>query len=298
MQRQLSGQQGRTTQVDADMALRIGRVQLVRNSWDAPIDTCKAGTQHHLELSMLPRVGEQRGCFPELWGADRFEPIGEVFLLPAAQLFHARSQCRQQHSLICRLDPPAVAEWFEGELPWTERRLRGSLDIGSTRIRHLLAGMAAELREPGFASSAMIELMAAQTAIELSRHLFGIEQRARPAGGLAAWRLRLIDERVSGDPLAPSLSELAQLCGVSVRHLTRSFRASRGYSIGQYLEEQRIAHAKRMLAAGRSVKAVAYTLGFTAPTNFAAAFRRAAGESPRQYQQQAGRARLQATAPR
>jgi AraC family transcriptional regulator len=288
---QLNSQQGRTRHVDAELKLRIGSVQMVRNFWDEPIDTCNAAGQHHLELSMLPRVGEQRGCFPELWGANRFEPIGEMFLLPAEQLFHARSQCRQQHSLICKLDPPAVAEWFEGELLWTERRLRGGLDIGSARIRNLLSAMAAELREPGFASEAMVELMAAQTAIELSRHLLGMEQQARPVGALSPWRLRLIDERVARDPASPSLAELAQLCGVSVRHLTRAFRASRGYSIGQYLEEQRIAHSKRMLAAGRSVKAVAYTMGFTAPTNFAAAFRRATGESPRQFQQQAARER-------
>jgi AraC family transcriptional regulator len=281
---------GRVTHVDANLSTRIGGVQLVRNFWDAPIDSSGAAHHHHLELSMMPRVGEPKGCFPHHWAPSRFEPIGEIFLLPAAQMFHARSDCRQQRSVICRLDPLAVDEWFDGELQWTERRLRGSLDISNLRLRHLLLGIVDELRCPSFASEAMVELMTAQAVIELSRHLHGMDS-GRPAGSLAPWRLRLIDERIAQDPATPSLSELAQLCSISVRHLTRAFRASRGRSIGDYLEEQRIEHSKRMLASGQSVKAVAYTMGFTAPSNFAAAFRRATGESPRQYQQLAARTR-------
>lgn len=277
-------QPGRISFVDADLALPVGRVQLVRNFWEAPIDSRGTAHRHHLELSMLPRSGEPRGCFPDHWGPRRFEPMGPVFLLPAEQTFHALSQCRQQSSVICDLDPHAIDQWFEGELRWTDRRLRAGLDIVSHRIRGLLVAMADELRSPGFASRTLVELMAAQAAIELSRHLMGIEER-RPAGGLSARQLRLIDERVANPEAPPSLSELAGLCGISVRHLTRAFRISRGRSIGHYLEESRVERSKRLLRSGHSVKAVASSVGFTAASNFAAAFRRATGESPREFQQ-------------
>src|SRR3546814_18990571 len=82
-------------------------------------------------------------------------------------MFHARSQCRQQHSLICRFDPRAVDEWFDGELRWTDGRLRGGLNIVSRRIRMVLSGIAEELRQPGFASNAIVDLMAAQAALDL-----------------------------------------------------------------------------------------------------------------------------------
>jgi AraC family transcriptional regulator len=277
------GPRDRVMQIDAELTMRIGRVQLVRNRWDAPIDRCGTADRHHLELSLLPRSGEPRGCFPDHWGPHRFEPMGDLFLLPAAQMFHARSRCRQQASLMCDFDPAAVGEWFDGDLRWTGRRLRSGLDITSGRVRQLMSAIVDELRAPGFASATMVELMAAQTMIELSRHLLGAEPAA--GGGLARWRLRLIDERLAGERTSPSLHELAELCGVSVRHLTRAFRASRGCSIGEYLAAHRIDQAKQMLVAGDSVKAVAYTMGFTAPSNFAAAFRRATGVSPRQYQQ-------------
>ncbi len=88
----------------------------------------------------------------------------------------------------------------------------------------------------------------------------------------------------------PTLAELAALCGLSVRQLTRGFRASRGCSIGEYLESSRVAHARRLLAAGQSVKSIAYALGFASPSGFCFAFRRATAETPREFRQRLGRA--------
>jgi AraC family transcriptional regulator len=82
------------------------------------------------------------------------------------------------------------------------------------------------------------------------------------------------------------------LCNLSVRHLTRGFRISRGRSIGSFLAENCVENAKRLLASGAQIKEVAYSLGFSAPSNFAAAFRRATGESPRQYRQRVAPMRL------
>src|SRR3546814_11155132 len=72
----------RNTRVDAEMALRVGRVQLVRNVWHAPIDQPGAADDHHLELSLLPNTGEPRGRFPDIWGSQRFPPAGGSVLLP------------------------------------------------------------------------------------------------------------------------------------------------------------------------------------------------------------------------
>lgn len=269
--------------IEAERAIEFGSLQIVRKQWDRPIDVSASGDSHHLELSLLPRSETAAGCFVEDWGPDRFEPIGAVFLIPADKVVRARSNCRHQNSIVCHLNPDAVERWFEKKIEWTDGRLRGALDITNLRVRNLLFRMGEEVRQPGFASDNMIELMAAEAVIELSRYFTGIEERL--SGGLAAWRLRLIDERLTDDYAAPSLTELADLCNISVRQLTRSFRVSRGRSIGKYIAEHRIDHAKQMLASGMSVKAVAYTTGYSAPSNFTAAFVRATGETPRDYQQ-------------
>ena len=279
---------GRSTRIEAELPLSLGRVQIVRKFWNAPIDVFGTANTHHLELSLLPRSSNATGCFPDHWGPDRFEPIGEVFLLPAQHMVHARSDCRHQNSVVCSFDPRAVGAWFDDRLKWTDCRLQGSLNIINANVRSLLFRIGEEIRNPGFASETMVELMAAQVAVELSRHLVGIDE-SKELSGLSPWRLKLIDERLGYGGAPPSLTELATLCNLSVRHLTRAFRASRGRSIGSYIAEQRIDHAKRLLASGLRVKSVAHTTGFTAPSNFAAAFLRATGETPRQYRQRASR---------
>jgi AraC family transcriptional regulator len=179
--------------------------------------------------------------------------------------------------------------WFDGEPKWTDAQLRASLDIASPNIRHCLFRLGEELRSPGFASAAFVEMMAGQVCIELARYCAGSEVVNTPSG-LCAWRLRLIDDRLA-EPGAPaSLSELAALCRLSVRHLTRGFRISRCRSIGSYLAECRMNEAKRLLATGMPVKQVAHSMGFASPSNFTTAFRHATGTTPREYQQREDRA--------
>src|SRR5262249_17774234 len=161
---------------------------------------------------------------------------------------------------------------------------QASLNITSPSIRALLSRLGEELRNPGFSSTAMIEMMAAQLGIELARYLMDIEAPSC-TGGLSQRNLRLIDERVTQDGAPPDLTELAWLCGRSVRHLTRAFLASRRRSIGSYIAECRIQRVKHLLASGASVKWIAFTMGFSSPAALSTAFRRATGERPRDYLQ-------------
>jgi AraC family transcriptional regulator len=283
---------GTTAQtIEAEIPFAAGHVQLVRSAWSEPIDVVGVAPEHRLELALLPLSRHARGGFPEHWGPHRFERFGELFLLPADQAVHAKSECRHQYSIVCLFLPDAVNSWVDDELQWTEPRLQGSLDIVNPDIRNLLLRLGAEVRNPGIASATLIELMAGQIAIELARYCAGIDE-SKITGGLAASKLRLIDERLAERRAAPSLTELAALCDLSVRHLTRAFRISRCRSIGTYIIECRIRQAKRLLGSGESVKSIAYSMGFNSPSNFCSAFRRATGETPRQYRQHAGRGTL------
>ena len=174
-----------------------------------------------------------------------------------------------------------TASW--GRTFWRSRHA-----ITNAAIRTLLFRIAEEVRHPALASDRMIEFLSGELAIELAR--FCLQRVEQPVtGGLAGWRLRLIDERLSEDLTAPSLVELARLCNISVRQLTRGFRVSRGCSIGDYVEQRRMETAKRLLMAGESVKTIAFTLGFSSPSSFTFAFRRAVGSSPSQFRRRQGR---------
>jgi AraC family transcriptional regulator len=279
---------GTDVNIDAELPISVGCIEIKRQAWREPIDNMAVTPAHHLELSLLPRSDHARACFPDHWGPHRYEPIGEMFLLPAGQLVHAKSDCRHQNSICFTFDHAAIANWVDCEPEWTDRRLQGCLDIVSHDLRHLMFRIGEEMRTPGLASKTMIELMAVQAAIELTRYLVNIDEE-KAIGGLSPWRLRLIEDRLVGDITPPSVTELAVLCNISVRHLTRAFRISRGRSIGNYVLEHRINHAKKLIESGLNIKSVASAMDFTAPSNFTAAFRRATGETPREYKQRVSR---------
>jgi AraC family transcriptional regulator len=209
--------------------------------------------------------------------------MGNMYLLPPGETIKARTDGGRAHaSVLCHLGPEPMRAWFDGDLQWTDRRLEASLDIAAPDIRGLLMKLAQELRHPGFASEMLVELIAVQLAIELGRY-FRQFDKIPVTGTLAPWRLRLIDERLQEVETVPTLEELAVLCKLSVRQLTRGFRRSRGCSIGDYVVNSRIDHAKRLLAGDQSVKAIGLSLGFASPSGFCFAFRRATGMTPGEF---------------
>ena len=267
---------------ETQLRIGLGYVAVVSEKFAAPIDIAGSASAHHLQLSMLTQPHTQVACYPDHWGPNRFERLGDLFMVPADACLRARSDCSSIRAIVCHLERDLVTEWFGADIEWTGQRLAGSLDITSNEVRRLMHGIAKELHTPGFASTAMIELIAGQTCIELSRYFRGLDA-ATPQGGLARWRARLIEEYLAHDPAGATLTDLARRCGMSVRHLTRAFRVTYRRSLGDFIAEHRIALARRMLAEGRTVKEAAHATGFTAPTNFAAAFRRATGVTPRAF---------------
>jgi len=239
-----------------------------------------------VELCLTARHRTARACFRDYWRADRFERIGRTFIVPPGNVLLARSdEAGSLTSLVCELESQPILDLFDGLPEPTDALLLASLDIRDDKVQGLLRRLAEETQQPGFASEVLVESIATQLAIELFRHGNAIAER-QPHGGLSSWQLRLIDERLREVRAAPTLASLAQLCGISVRTLTRNFSRSRGCSIGTYVANSQMQHAKDLLAAGESVTSIAETLGFSTCANFCYAFRRAVGLPPRQFRQQ------------
>jgi AraC family transcriptional regulator len=271
--------------VDAELRGNAALAQIVR--YDIPTateSTLRDPACYQINLCLTPRPLNARACYHEHWGPHRFERLGDIFMIPPGEAMHIKGDSGRQASLLCYLDSAAVATIIGQELVWTDQKLAATVDLTSARIRALLFRLTEEVRHPGFAAVPMLDFLTGELAIEVGR--FCLEVNERPAiGGLAGWRLRLIDERLSDDPTTPSLGELAELCNISVRQLTRGFKVSRGCSIGDYIESRRMESAKRLLVAGENVKTIAFTMGFSSPSSFTFAFRRAVGISPSQFRQ-------------
>ena len=274
-----------TILVDAEIVGGDTVAQLVHFDIPAPSDSLvRQGDAYLLNMCLTPRPLNSRACYVRRGGPHRFERLGDLFLVPPGEELHFRGESGRQASILCTIPRDAVEGIVGQPLTWDDARLGVTLDIASARIRALLLRLSEELRHPGLAAERMVEFMGGQIAIELGR--FSQEVAERPVtGGLAGWRLRLIDERLGEDGPPPSLEELAERCALSVRQLTRGYRASRGCSIGDHIEQRRMETAKRMLVAGDSVKTVAFALGFASPSSFTFAFRRVVGTSPSQFRQ-------------
>jgi AraC family transcriptional regulator len=84
-----------------------------------------------------------------------------------------------------------------------------------------------------------------------------------------------------------SLAELAGMVQMSPYYFSRLFKQSTGLSPHQYILQQRIEWAKRLLADARlPIAATAYHVGFASQAHFTKIFRQWVGTTPRQYRQQ------------
>lgn len=287
----VKAQSGERPTMIVDAALRGEAIsaQIVR--FDIPTPTTayvESGDAYHINMCLTPRPADARAGYAERWGPHRFERLGDIFMVPPGQRLLVRGGSIRQASLTCQLPVAPVHALFGHALAWTDQQLATTIDITNAHIRALLFRLTEEVRHPGFAADRLLELLGGELAIEIGRFCHEVNERPL-TGGLSSWRLRLIDERLSDDATGPTLVELAGLCNISVRQLTRGFRVSRGCSIGDYVERRRMEYAKRLLVRGESVKEVAFTMGYSAPSSFTYAFRRAVGISPSQFRQRQSR---------
>lgn len=273
---------------EVELKLPLGRARILRFEPQS-IDVLGQPAHYRVDYSLTPRTCTHTRsggvCFGERWNARDARPLGALYVLPPGQTVRARGDCGSHSSMVCDFEPQAIDNWFDGEVRWTERRAEAMLDIANPNMMAALRRLSEELRSPGLAGAAVCELLAAQLAIDAARHCRAVDEELDGRGGLPQWKLRLIDERLAEMGAAPSLRELADLCQLSVRQLTRGFRASRHCSIGEYLMRTRADQAKRLLTTDISIKEVALSLGFATPANFSTAFRRATGETPSQWRQ-------------
>lgn len=271
---------------EAELPFPHGVARIMRFANQQPTNHLfRRGPYYWLDLCLTPRPENARGCYLERWGPHRFERLGEVFLVPPGEILHVRTEAgSEQASIACEIHADAVDRWLEHGLEWTDRRLEGGLDIAHPTIRSCLLRLAEEAQHGGTGSADLVALIAGQLAIELARYLVAISQ-GPITGGLATWRLRLVDERLHQGGPPPALGELAALCHLSVRQLTRGFRSSRGCTIGEHIAQTRIEIAKRALASNDSIKSIAFALGFASPSSFSYAFGRATGFTPLNFRQ-------------
>jgi len=232
------------------------------------------------------------GCGPEAslrfsgnWSRNYYGKLGRLFVIPDHQAADLTSSCGEQRFVQCRLSSKMFQRAAGCEIGWSEERLAASLDITNAGISSIMLRLGTEIVSPGFASELMCEGLVLELAVELARYYRSNAEDAQQRGALSSMRLRLIDERLEDLANPPSLAELARLCELSIRQVTRGFRLARGISIGEYMGEKRFAEAQRRLLAQESIKSVAFAVGFRSSSSFCQTFRKSTGQTPGEFRE-------------
>jgi AraC family transcriptional regulator len=268
--------------VENSLNFRQGRLEVRQYTWLRPVEDIWTTTgAYFLDMSLSPRPGPARATY---LGAGRraSEVIGRIMFVPPGHTVRSGCATGRQRSMHCVLDAPMIDGLLKRTPTWDGAALAEGLHLNSPEIEWLLLKMYRELRHAGFATEIMVESLASALSVALIRR-FGLErpEARRSAGGLAPWRMRRIRERAYSDQAAPGLTELAELCGMTVRHLGRAFKAETGQTVGKFVEEATIERARSMLnETDAPIGEIARTLGFSSSTSFAYAFRRATGLRP------------------
>jgi AraC family transcriptional regulator len=111
----------------------------------------------------------------------------------------------------------------------------------------------------------------------------------RREGDSPRWLTRVRDALHASFREKVSLRELSQVAGVHPAHLCREFHRRTGRTIGAYVRDLRISHARRLLDGSAATLAeIAIDCGFADQSHFASAFRRTMGVTPGRYRKLKG----------
>lgn len=253
------------------------RFEIRRFLWNRYNEITFAPPCSYFELTKFDAVG--RYLVPSF---RDLAPQGEVRFYPAARPFHTRWRDREQRSLFCRIDIPAITGV---PIELADEQLRATIDVRNGYIKALLRRAATELTSPGVCSQLVFDSISLSLATEMIQQFGGARLRARKRGArLDQSYLQGLAVRVREQKRSPGLQELAMELGVSPRQFERLFRAAAGESLASFCKRQVLRLAQDLLA-DRSllIKEVAFRCGFANSASFGAAFRQMQGLTPQQY---------------
>lgn len=221
---------------------------------------------------------------------DRRRPEGVALAMNEPVLFRRQARRgRRIRKLVVSLTP----EWFERA---------GAQDVAGGALHrfmhsHLvprrwtpsarLLTLAEQMLSPPGYDPLLERLYLESRALDIACEALGSLAEPPPAHGLRPHEnlrvQRLTELLDSGAADDLSLAGIAREIGCNATTLQRQFRALRGLSVFEYQRQRRLQQAREALERdGVSVSEAAWRAGYSSPANFATAFKRQFGVSPRQ----------------
>jgi AraC-like DNA-binding protein len=142
--------------------------------------------------------------------------------------------------------------------------------------------LAGAMTRPGDGSAMFCEYIALAFFAYIVRAYGGMPIERFARGGLAPWQLRRAYEFIDGNLGSdPSISDVADQCGLSSSHFSRAFKRETGLSPHQWLIKRRVERTKELLREPNlQLAEIAQICGFVDQSHFARVFLKIEGCSP------------------
>jgi len=209
----------------------------------------------------------------------------KLTFVPAGHEYHEWHEPRGHTRIMLFYFDPAKLK-FDLELAIPEISLGPRLLFEDATLWHTALKLKTLVESLALGDRLYFEALGSLLVHELVRLTRGIPSIQPPVrGGLAPWQRQIatayIEEHVNERiPLAT----LAHLVRLSPCHFSRVFKQSLGMPPHRYQTNRRMEHAKLLLAERAvSVMEISLTMGFSSPSAFATAFRKATGLVPTDY---------------
>ncbi len=279
-----------TLEVEGQIVAGGVKAEIWHYRWDKPVqDELFVPPLCILNLALIrrPRAMQAQAVVRIGARSSRRTAIGDCMFLPAGSEVRAHIPDVDHRMLSCIFTPDSFEQYLE--IDWKASEIAACFNIQNPRIRSGLMSLAEEAHTPGFASELLVQSTACSLMIEVARHFRGtLAAHMAPANRLTPRQLSLIEDLAENLLIqTPSLAEMARLCGVSSRQLTRAFKNSTGKTLSEFFADARIRQAKRLLSnPDLMIKNVAFDTGFKTAAAFTTAFRKATGWSPKQFRRE------------
>lgn len=158
--------------------------------------------------------------------------------------------------------------------------LRSILKTRDPQLESLAQSFKNEMQSGGMGGRLYSESLGNILAVHLLRHYCDFPPNLQEyKGGLSRYN-SLLDREIM-------LTDLAAVAGMSEYHFSRLFKQSMGMAPYQYVIQQQVEQAKRLLKQrDGAVASVAHECGFKSQSHLSRHFRQLTGVTPQKYQQQ------------
>lgn len=277
-------------EVERQVRLGCGLIEVGRFRWPKPVEIELHSKKDRIACNLALSPRPSHGKLMPLGGKEPSkEGLERVMLLNPGHSYKLSLPAGKVRSLYCEIDQEAIENLVSGPVDLSGQNLQRQSRARMPVIELLLNRMYEELNEESLASELALDAYARALCVELARCLRSPSRdEVMRKGGLAPWRMRLLQERIHAEAPAPRLPELAQLCGMTVRQLSRAFKEETGKALGAFVVDATTERAVALLTqTDRPIAQIADELGFSSSTSFSYSFRHSTGILPRELRRRA-----------